>query len=221
MSCESSRASGLDAVRVSANGISFSVLAAGPADGPLVVFLHGFPQLASAWERQLEALGAAGYRAAAPDMRGYGETERRGPYDLRTLARDVAELVRGLGARRATIVGHDWGGAAAWMAAHWEPEVVERLIVLNAPHPATMGSELLRNPRQLVRSSYIAFFLLPWLPERILTSGRGAPVAWGIRLATRVPSAWTPRELDRYRTAFVEAGAARAALAYYRAALRR
>ena len=209
-----------EALTVLTNGVRFRALAAGANDAPLVLLLHDFPELARSWRHQLPALADAGYRAVAPDLRGYGESDKHGPHDLRTLADDAAGLVRALGHERAVVVGHDWGGAVAWMTAHYEPQVVDRLVVLNAPHPATMPAELLRNPRQLLRSSYILFFQLPWLPERLLAARRAAAVALALRAGSRVDSAWSREELEHYRRAFADSGAASAALAYYRAAFR-
>ena len=194
----------------------FHALAEGPETGPLVLLLHGFPELARSWRHQLPVLAAAGYRAVAPDLRGYGETEKRGPYDVRTLAADVAGLVRALHRERATVVGHDCGGAGAWINAHCEPDAAEAFVILNCPHPAAMNAELFRNPKQLARSAYILFFQLPALPEWVLTRRRAATVAGAL------DRAGFPRdEVERYREALLQPGAASAALAYYRAAFRR
>ena len=211
----------MEEVTLNANGLSFHALSAGPPDGPLVLLLHGFPEFSRSWRHQLAALAEAGYRAVAPDLRGYGESERRGPYDLPTLTADAAGLVRALGRERAVLVGHDWGGAIAWAAAHREPEVVERLVVLNCPHPATMATELMRNPRQLVRSAYMLFFQVPRLPEWMLTRDDAALVARMLRGGSHVRAAWSREELDHYRHAFLRPGAAAAAISYYRAAFRR
>jgi len=132
----------------------------------------------------------------------------------------VRELVRALGRDRATVVGHDWGGGIAWMSAHLEAEVVERLVVLNCPHPAALGRELLRNGKQLSRSRYMLFFQLPRLPERALTRNRAEAVARALTGGSP-PGAWPPEEVERYREAFLAPGAASAALGYYRAAFRR
>ena len=185
------------------------------------MLLHGFPELSRSWRHQLPALAAAGFRAVAPDLRGYGRTERRGPYDARTLVADVVSLVRALGRERAAVVGHDWGGAIAWWAAHGAPEVVERLAVLNCPHPAVMAREVVRNPRQLARSAYVFFFLVPRLPERWLTANGACNVARILRGGSKVRSAWPEDEVARYREALLQPGAASAALAYYRANARR
>ncbi len=203
-----------------ANGARFAALADGPAEGPLVLLLHGFPELSRSWSHQLPALAAAGYRAVAPDLRGYGRSERRGPYDLGTLAADAAGMVTALGRDRAVVVGHDWGGAVAWAAAGRHPEVVERLVVLNCPPASVLARELRRNPRQLRRSAYMLLFQLPWLPEWLLTRNHAAAVARALRGGSHVRSAWSPEELEPYRRAFLEPGAASAALGYYRAALR-
>jgi epoxide hydrolase 4 len=189
-------------------------------DGRLVLLLHGFPELARSWRSQLPALAAAGFRAVAPDLRGYGQTERRGPYDTATLAADVAGLVHALGRRRADVVAHDWGGVIGWSAAARHPEVVERLAVLNAPPLPALAAEVLRNPRQARRSAYVGFFQLPVLPERRLTRDRAAAVARAIRGGSHVREAWPPEELEPYRAAFSDPAAASAALAYYRSAVR-
>jgi pimeloyl-ACP methyl ester carboxylesterase len=208
-------------LELTANGLRFHALAAGPEDGPLVLLLHGFPELSRSWRHQLPALAEAGFRAVAPDLRGYGRTERRGPYRMGTLVADVAGLVRALGAERATVAGHDWGGAIAWATAHSRPEVVERLAILNAPHPAALAHELRHNRRQRRRSRYMLFFQLPWLPERVLTRDRSAYVARALVGGSHNRAAFPPEELEHYRAAFSEPGAMSAALAYYRAAGRR
>ena len=133
--------------------------------GPLVVLLHGFPENWWSWRRQLGPLAAAGFRVVAVDLRGYNRSERRGPYDIDTLAADVEALIRHLGETCAGIVGHDWGGGLAWHFAATHPTACSRLAVLNAPHPAPFQKQLRSNPAQIWRSWYMFFFLLPWLPE--------------------------------------------------------
>lgn len=207
-------------LRLAANGLDFFALEEGPPEGPLVLLLHGFPELSRSWRHQLPALGAAGWRAVAPDMRGYGRSGKGGPYDLRTLARDARELVRALGSERAVVCGHDWGGVVAWGTAVYHPAVVERLVIMNSPHPGVMAEELSRNPRQLRRSLYMLFFQLPWIPEWNLTRNGAAQVARALRGGSAVRQAWPREETDRYRQAFLQPGAARAALGYYRSAFR-
>ena len=202
-----------------ANGIRFHCLEDGPAGGPLALLLHGFPELAVSWSGQLPALAAAGYRAVAPDLRGFGKSDRKPPYDLRTLAKDVAGLVGALGGKDAIVIGHDWGGAIAWGTAFLEPQVVNRLIILNCPHPAVLARALL-GTRQLLRSSYMFFFQLPWLPERLLARGHAAAIARALRGGSTRREVWTQEKLAPYREAYGDVQATKAAIDYYRAAFR-
>jgi epoxide hydrolase 4 len=199
----------------------FHALADGPADGPLVLCLHGFPELGRSWRHQLPALGKAGYRVVAPDLRGYGETERRGPYDVRTLVGDVAGLVAALGREQVVLVGHDWGGAVAWSTAALRPSLVDRLVALNCPPPAELFRAMLRSPAQLRKSWYIVFFQLPWLPERRLAADGAAAVARALVGGSHRRGVWPADEIDRYRAAFARPGRAKAAIDWYRAAFRR
>jgi pimeloyl-ACP methyl ester carboxylesterase len=211
----------LDELSIDANGIRFHALAAGPEGGPLALLLHGFPELARSWRHQLPALADAGFRAVAPDLRGYGRTERRGPYDTATLAADVAALVAALKAPEAAVVAHDWGGVVGWSAASRHPDVVTRLAVLNAPPLPALADEVLRNPRQLRRSAYVWFFQLPFVAERQLTRDGAAQVARALLGGSHNRNAWPPEEIEHYRAAFRDRAAASAALAYYRSAVRR
>jgi len=165
---------GIEHFHVQAGEVRLHCAALGPRDGALVLLLHGFPECWITWRRQLPALAAAGLRAVAPDLRGYGGSDKpRGvpAYGLGKLAQDVADLVRALGRERADVVGHDWGGAVAWGAGMWHPERVRKLAILNSPHPHRM-SEGLRRPRQFLKSWYFLFFQLPLLPELALSPAR-------------------------------------------------
>ena len=132
---------------ITANGIRLHVVEAGA--GPLVILLHGFPEFSYSWRRQLPALAEAGFRAVAPDLRGYNESERPPrvrDYRLRHLVDDVAGLIAAYGAKQAAIVGHDWGGVIAWKFAMLRPDLVERLVILNAPHPAAFAAPAPAHP---------------------------------------------------------------------------
>jgi pimeloyl-ACP methyl ester carboxylesterase len=159
------------------NGIRMHYVEAGSGD--LVVFLHGFPESWYSWRHQLQAL-APKYRVVAPDQRGYNETEKLGPYDTGTLQDDILGLIEHLGEKQAHIVAHDWGAAIAWLLAINHPEAVRTLTICNVPHPAVFQKQLRRNPRQWLRSWYILFFQLPWLPQRILAYRRYHNLARGI-----------------------------------------
>lgn len=149
------------------NGIRMHYVEAG--DGEPVVLLHGFPESWYSWRHQVRALAAAGYRAIAPDQRGYNLTEAKGPYDTGTLQADILCLMDHLGIERAHVVGHDWGGAIAWLLGMEHGERLKSLTVCNLPHPAVFRKGV-RRPRQALRSWYVLFFQLPWLPERLLAA---------------------------------------------------
>jgi pimeloyl-ACP methyl ester carboxylesterase len=200
---------------VSANGTRLHVTECG--DGPLVLLLHGFPEFWWTWRHQLPALAERGLRAVAPDLRGYGASDKppRG-YDAITLARDIAGLVKALGERDAVIVGNDWGGLLGWTLAALHPNAVRRLLVLSTPHPLRLRQAMLAEPRrQLAASGYVAGFQLPWRPERRL-------VADGAALVGRLLREWggpgfpdVEAEL-RYRDAARIPGVAHSSLEYYR-----
>jgi pimeloyl-ACP methyl ester carboxylesterase len=201
---------------VEANGIRFHVETDG--EGPLVLLLHGFPQTWYMWKAVMPQLAARGFRVVAPDTRGVGETSRPArieDYRLRTLGDDVAALIRALGEEKAHIIGHDWGGVIAWETAMAHPEVVDRLVVVNAPPMPGMVRTYLTSPLQLLRSWYIGFFQLPRLPERFLTR-RHADVM-RVMLA---PGKFSDEEIEIYRDAICRPRAAWAGLAYYRAVVR-
>lgn len=172
---------------VSANGIRLHVAEYG--EGPLVVLLHGFPEFWWAWRHQLVALGDAGYRAVAVDLRGYGDTDKppRG-YDLWTLAGDVAGLIPALGERVATIVGQGWGGLIGWTVTALHPRLVGRLAVVAAPHPRALRAAFFRDlPGQGRALSYVLGYQPPRLPEHSLRADGGAKVE-------RILRAWSGPE---------------------------
>ena len=209
---------------VSVQGVSLRVVEAGPADGPLVVLLHGFPEFWYGWRHQIPALARGGYRVLAPDQRGYGASGKPagvGAYRMETLALDVVELIRHAGAERAhAVIGHDWGAAVAWWVAIAHPERLERLAVLNVPHPSrsVMKSALRKRPGQLRKSWYIFAFQLPGIPERLLGWRRGRLLKANLRGKDR--SSFTKEDLERYREAWAQPGGLTGMLNWYRAMLR-
>ncbi len=212
---------------VHANGIRFHVAEAdGAAPGaPLVLLLHGFPQLWWTWRHQLVGLAEAGARVVAVDLRGYGDTDKppRG-YDGWTLAGDVAGLVRALGAPRAVLVGHAWGGLVAWAAAALHPRLVSGLAVLSAPHPVALRRAVRRHPRTQGRASaYTLGYQLPRRPERALVRDDAAAVDALLRRWSGpawVASAGFDAASARYRSAVQVPGVAYSAMEYHRWALR-
>jgi pimeloyl-ACP methyl ester carboxylesterase len=208
----------IETCALAANGLTFAVDSAGEGD-TVALLLHGFPECRESWRRQLPALAGLGWRAVAPDMRGYGESSRPEgveAYRIEALVADVAALFEALGARRRILIGHDWGGAIAWAAA-LSGVPLDGLVILNAPHPARFA-EALRTWDQRRRSWYMAFFQLPWLPEALLTRGQGRPL---MRDLQRQSQNFPPELLEQMRRNIVAPGAATAMLNYYRANVRR
>jgi pimeloyl-ACP methyl ester carboxylesterase len=163
-----------------ANGTRFHVAEAGT--GPLVLFLHGFPEFWWAWQHQVRAVAEAGYRAAAVDLRGYGASDKppRG-YDGYTMAGDVAGLIRALGERRAMLVGSGFGGMMAWTAAAFHPKMVSALVVSGAAHPLRLRSSLAADPRgQLKAAGSLLLFQVPRY-EHVLTRDGAALVGRFLR----------------------------------------
>lgn len=158
---------------VAANGGRFHVAVTGPddADAPLVVLLHGFPQFWWAWRHQLVALGEAGYRAAAMDLRGYGASDKPPrAYDLPALVADVAGVIRSLGSGSAVVVGLGVGGQVAWALPSLAPTAVRAIGVLGTPHPHFLYS-LRRRAVPAGTLARVAKFQVPWFPERSITHG--------------------------------------------------
>jgi pimeloyl-ACP methyl ester carboxylesterase len=188
-------------------------------DGPMVVLLHGFPEFWFGWRDQIAPLAAAGFRVVAPDLRGYNlssKPEGYGAYSADKLADDVRGLIEKLGAKSAHLVGHDWGGTAAWTTAINHPDVIDRLVAISAAHPRALQKGL-RNPRQLLRSWYFFYFQLPGAPERRLRRHNWRFLRRFVRDAR---PAHTPEETERYVEAWSQPGAVKAMIDYYRAAVR-
>ncbi|MGH3384185.1 MAG: alpha/beta fold hydrolase [Nocardioidaceae bacterium] len=164
-----------------------------------MLLVHGFPQFWWAWRHQLPALAAAGWRAAAMDLRGYGGSDKtpRG-YDPVTLAADISGVVRSLGERQAIVVGHGWGGYVGWAAATMDPSTVRGLVSVAAPHPLHVGD--LRS--RAVLAKHVLSMQPPLLPERRIMAHRAAWVEQHLRDWAAPGSAFPdPEAADRYRTA--------------------
>lgn len=189
----------------------FDVIDAGPADGPVVVLLHGFPEQNTMWQPLVDRLTAQGFRCLAPLQRGYSpgaRPKRRRDYRNTELVADIGALIDASGAQRVHLVGHDWGAAVAWYVAQHLPDRLSTLTALSVPHPAAL-IKAVGTSRQVLASWYMLFFQLPWLPERLLSHPR---VQSGF-LETR-----TDLELGQADVAAMqEPGALTAALNWYRA----
>ena len=206
---------------VHANGLRFHVASCGASD-KLALLLHGFPECWYSWRYQLPLLARLGYRAWAVDLRGYGETDRpprREDYAIRHLVDDVAGLIDTASARSTILLGHDWGAAIAWFFAIHKVRPLDRLVIMNVPHPV-LFRRALRTWRQLLRSWYMFYFQIPRLPEALL--GRSNCRAIGnIFRSSAVDKSRFPDEVLRvYRENAAHPGALTAMLNYYRAAIR-
>jgi pimeloyl-ACP methyl ester carboxylesterase len=206
---------------ISANGVRLHAAEAG--EGPLVLLLHGFPQFWWTWRSQLTALAGAGFHVVAPDLRGYGASDKppRG-YDLPTLSADIAALVRALGEQDAVVVGQDWGGLLGWTMAALHPRTVRRLVVLSMAHPRRLRAAMAGRDQRRA-STYALRFQVPRLPERMLTRADDDPVADLMQRWAGPDWARTAdfaAAVDRYRSAARIPQAAYGAMEYHRWAAR-
>lgn len=205
---------------VEANGLTFEVAEAGKGDR-LALCLHGFPELHYSWRHQMPVLAELGYRVWAPNMRGYGGTDRpegKKAYRLTNLAADVAALIDASGASEVTLIAHDWGAIVAWYFAIKRVRPLKALVILNVPHPLC-GRREMQHWHQLRKSWYIFFFQLPRLGERMLGRGNAAPIGRIFRDSAVHKHRFTRDEVEPYRAAAARRGALTAMLNYYRALL--
>ena len=205
---------------IAANGLRFHVATCGEGDR-LALCLHGFPESWYSWRHQLPLLARLGYRAWAPDLRGYGETERPPrlqDYALEALMEDVAGLIEASGAREVTLLAHDWGAIIAWAFAMHGRVPLDRLAIFNVPHPAAFREQM--TFAQLRRSWYMLFFQLPRIPEWVLGRDRCAFVGEAFRRTCAHPEQFPDAVRETYRASAAQPGALTAMLNYYRALIR-
>ncbi|MGI8913617.1 MAG: alpha/beta fold hydrolase [Chloroflexota bacterium] len=199
------------------NGIRIHYVEAG--SGPLMLFLHGFPEFWYAWDRQLRDFGRD-HQAVAPDMRGYNETEKPealDAYRVSTLVEDIRALADHLGAQRFVLVGHDWGGVVAWAFAAAHPDRLEQLVIINAPHPAIFGRELQQNPAQQRASAYMLLFRSP-AAETALSANKYERLTGTLLDPLQRDGHFTAEDRAAYLRAWAQPGALTGGLNYYRAA---
>ena len=209
-------------VRIPLPDVTLHAVAAGPATGPLAVFLHGFPEFWYSWRHQIPVLADAGFRVIAPDQRGYNLSDKPAgvrAYRLDALTADVSGLLDWAGADKATLVAHDWGGAVAWRFAMDYAERVERLVVMNAPHPVAFAREL-RTWRQRRRSWYMMAFRVPWLPEALFSISPMRTARLFFRGTAVRKAAFSDEGLERFAEALGQPDALRAMSHWYRAGFR-
>ena len=201
------------------NGVRLHYVSEG--EGKLMLMLHGFPEFWYSWRHQITAFSNH-YRVVAPDLRGYNDSDKLQSiqsYSISELTKDIAGIITNLGYEKCILVGHDWGGAIAWYFAEQHPDMVERLIVLNIPHPAKF-MEGLRTPQQLKKSWYVFFFQLPFLPELLFKWNNYKAIESAFVKMAINPSAFTDEDIQAYKKSAAKPGALTAMINYYRCFIR-
>ena len=207
---------------IETNGINLHVVQSGPKSGVPVVLLHGFPEFWYGFRRQIPVLVEAGCRVIVPDQRGYNLSDKPEgvkAYRMDELVKDVMGLIDALEYDKVNMIGHDWGAAVAWTSAIQHPERLQRLGILNAPHPAVIKRFLQRDLEQLRRSWYIFFFQLPWLPEAGMRAANWRGAERAIRGSGKIDT-FTDEDIEKYKEAWAQPGAMAAMINWYRAAVR-
>lgn len=208
----------LQQIDIPVRGMHFTANVCGPEGGIPVLLLHGFPQTRHAWTKQLNFLGNRGYRAVAPDQRGYSPGARplgAGAYALEELLADIQAFIGSIGARKAHLVGTDWGGQLAWFAAARFPERIATLSVLSRPHPLAHRDALERDPYQAARSAHHQSLLEPGAAELWREDDLAEP-------RRRFRNGSVPSEvINDYLSVIREPGALEAAIEWYVAAAKR
>lgn len=209
-------ATGIETVQVGVGDWTFDCRVAGPVEGRLVILLHGFPQTSWSWRHQLSALAAAGYRAVAPDQRGYSSGARPEgvePYGVDHLIADVLGIADDMGGHTFDLVGHDWGGAVAWYLAGRYPARLRTLTVVSTPHPLAFANALASSGDQQNRSTYVGFFRQD---GNVAEAAMLDNDAQGLR-NLYAGSGLSFDDAEEYLRVLTQPGALTAALNYYRA----
>ncbi len=208
-------------VLVKANGLTFEVDQCGSGD-KFALLLHGFPESKFSWRHQMPLLAELGYTVWAPNLRGYGRSSKPpavADYHIDHLVADAAALIDAAGAKNTLLMAHDWGAVIAWNFAIRKVRPLERLVIMNVPHPACMAREL-RTWAQRRKSWYIFFFQIPWLPERVLARRKAQAVGRAFSDMAVDKSRFPVAVTDEFRRNALEPGALTAMVNYYRAAVR-
>lgn len=190
----------------------------------LIIFLHGFSQFWYVWKPYLDYFSNRGFHVVAPDMRGFNDSDKpktKSSYDMKYLMKDVLDLIAHFGYEKAIVVGHDWGGSTLWELAEHYPEKIEAAIVINSPHRGAYAANIRKNPllnlRQSLRSWYIYFFQLPYLPEWVMRCCNFAWLEHNFRSWARKEDAFSDEDIERYKAALRKPGALTSTINYYRA----
>ena len=207
---------------IETNGIKLHIVQKGDSESPLVLLLHGFPEFWYGWRQQIDFLAGMGFRVVVPDQRGYNLSDKpKGidAYRIDNLTLDIIGLIDALNYKKATIIGHDWGGMIAWQLAIKYPERLEKLIILNIPHPKVMKKTLLTSWRQKRKSWYIFFFQIPGLPE-LISSRINFALLRKVLIKSSRRGTFSETDLKQYQEAWSKKNALRSMINWYRAAFR-
>jgi pimeloyl-ACP methyl ester carboxylesterase len=216
------RSNSLETLAFQNGEVLLHAVAAGPKDGAVVVLLHGFPEFWYGWRKLIDPLAAAGFRVVVPDQRGYNLSSKPagiGSYALSELVSDVIAIADQLGQEKIFLVGHDWGAAVAWSAALLQPKRIAKLVALNVPHPSVMRKFMRTHFAQVLRSWYIFFFQLPWLPEALFSAFHFRAGSRALLRSSR-PGTFSVEDLAQYRAAWSQPGALTGMIHWYRALFR-
>lgn len=204
------------------NGVALNVVQAGPADGKPVILLHGFPEFWYGWRHQIDHLVWKGFRVWAPDQRGYNLSDKPkdlSDYRIDEMVMDIVGLINAAGHGKAFVVGHDWGAMVAWWLALRHPELIEKMVIMNVPHPRVFQRQLRSNIKQIFKSWYAGWFQLPFIPETTLRFADSRIFARIIQMTANKGS-FTEEDMEEYRRAWAEPNAMKSMLNWYRAYLR-
>ena len=207
---------------VKANRMTFEVFQAGEGER-LALCLHGFPEHAYSWRHQVPLLEAMGYRVWAPNLRGYGNSSRPlrvKDYAIEHLMDDVAALIDASGCRETVLIGHDWGAVIAWLFAIRKQRPLERLVIMNVPHPALMEAAVRSNREQMARSWYVLFFQIPALPELLMKLRGLDNIGEMFRRSSEHAEVFTDEDVKVFAENVSHPGALTAMINYYRAVVR-
>jgi epoxide hydrolase 4 len=210
---------GLEHLTFGLADVAIHAAAAGPKDGPLVLLLHGYPEFWYGWRGQIPRLAGAGFRVIVPDQRGYNQSSK--PEDWRAyrvscLVGDILGIADRLERGRFMLAGHDWGGIVAWACAMRHEDRVGRLAILNAPHPSVFWKYARTHPAQILRSWYVFFMQLPWLPEFLFEAGNFRAMTETLVKTSR-PGTFSEEDFCAYREAWGQPGAPSGMINWYRA----
>jgi pimeloyl-ACP methyl ester carboxylesterase len=206
---------------VHANGLRFRAMVDGPPHGDMFILLHGFPEGAESWSRQLGPLSAAGCLAVALDLRGYGLSdapEAVESYHIDHLVEDVRLMIKAFGRPAAHVAGHDWGAMVAWFFAGRYPEMTKTLTALSVPHPAALAAASRDDADQQERSRYVSLFVLEGKAERVLADEQYRRLRSMFAIGPN-PNAAPQTVIDHFVRSLSRPGRLTAALNYYRANL--